>query len=284
MSTLNSDQTKKNSVYEEIQKIFVVWNPWYKILNNFNLKNNLIKPHETISVDNDTIEQSENVVYLFTIHFLSSIIFIYLLNKSKRSSISYLLPIIVLIYRWNLFSSLTSVIPLLYYGLLGYLIVRKEISIENLLFSLLYILCRPHNCLIIIIHMIFYQFLNINDSRLAFILSQSAFFHLGNSNSFVTIDISTGFVGIPIYLPIIHGILIYLSTYGLSIVWLLKLSKEERIHSLLQLTLINSSFVLCIFLQRYHLFVWTVFAPKVFYLCTQTAFNLIYTYIMSISK
>ncbi|CAF4355486.1 unnamed protein product, partial [Adineta steineri] len=52
--------------------------------------------------------------------------------------------------------------------------------------------------------MIFYQFLNINDSRLAFILSQSAFFHLGNSNSFVTIDISTGFVGIPIYLPIIH--------------------------------------------------------------------------------
>ncbi|CAF1347512.1 unnamed protein product [Adineta steineri] len=221
----------------------------------------------------DFLNRSENVVYLFTIHFLSSIIFIYLLNKSKRSSITYLLPIIVLIYRWNLFNSLTSVIPLLYYGLLGYLIVRKEISIENLLFSLLYILCRPHNCLIIIIHMIFYQFLNINDSRLAFILSQSAFFHLGNSNSFVTIDISTGFVGIPIYLPIIHGILIYLSTYGLSIVWLLKLSKEERIHSLLQLTLINSSFVLCIFLQRYHLFVWTVFAPKVFYLCAQTAFN-----------
>jgi hypothetical protein len=53
----------------------------------------------------------------------------------------------------------------------------------------------------------------------------------------------------------------------------LKLSKDERRNYLIQLTLINSSFVFCVFIQRYHLFVWTVFAPKVFYLCAQTAFN-----------
>jgi ethanolaminephosphotransferase len=99
------------------------------------------------------------------------------------------------------------------------------------------------------------------------------FFLKGNSNSFVTLDISSGFVGIPIYVPIIHGMLIYLSTYGLSMIWLLKLSKTERNRYLIQLTLINSCFALCIFVQRYHLFVWTVFAPKVFYLCSQTAFN-----------
>lgn len=80
---------------------------------------------------------------------------------------------------------------------------------------------------------------------------------------------------IPIDIRIIHGILIYLSTYGLSIIWLLKLSREERKRYLKQLVLINSSFALCIFIQRYHLFVWTVFAPKVFYLCVQTAFNLL---------
>jgi len=91
----------------------------------------------------------------------------------------------------------------------------------------------------------------------------------------VTIDISSGFVGVPIYIPLIHGLLIYLCTYGLSIIWLLKLSKEERIRYLIQMTLINSSFTLCIFLQRYHLFVWTVFAPKLFYLCAQTALNLL---------
>ncbi len=60
-------------------------------------------------------------------------------------------------------------------------------------------------------------------------LSQSTFFHLvsnlvkyfiylfflkGNSNSFVRIDISSGCVGIPIYFAMIHGILIYLWTYG----------------------------------------------------------------------
>jgi ethanolaminephosphotransferase len=91
----------------------------------------------------------------------------------------------------------------------------------------------------------------------------------------VTIDISSGFVGIPIYLPIIHGMLIYLSTYGLSMIWLLKLRNDERTRYLIHLTLINSCFSLCVFVQRYHLFVWTVFAPKVFYLCSQTALNVL---------
>jgi ethanolaminephosphotransferase len=239
----------------------------------------------------DYLNRNENRVYLFVIHLISSIIFIYLLNKSRRYSLSYILPIIVLIYRWNLFylTWLSSLTPLLYYGLLVLLIIMNRMPIENVLFSLLYILCRPHNCFVIIVHMIFYGYLNVNDARVAFLFSQSAFYHLvsseiflflihfiflkGNSNSFVTIDISTGFVGIPIYIPILHGILIYFYTYGLSIIWLLKLSKEERRNYLIQLTLINSSFVFCVFIQRYHLFVWTVFAPKVFYLCAQTAFN-----------
>lgn len=91
----------------------------------------------------------------------------------------------------------------------------------------------------------------------------------------MTIDISSGFVGIPVYVPMIHGLLIYLSTYGLSINWLLKLSRDERKRCLMQLAIINSSFVLCVFLQRNHLFIWTVFAPKLFYLCAQTAFNIL---------
>jgi len=54
----------------------------------------------------------------------------------------------------------------------------NRLSIANVLFSLLYIICRPHNCFLIIVHMIFYRYLNVNDARLAFLLSQSAFFHL----------------------------------------------------------------------------------------------------------
>ncbi|CAF1312754.1 unnamed protein product [Adineta ricciae] len=172
----------------------------------------------------------------------------------------------------NSFSSLS---PLFYYGLLIYFLIWKEMSITNILFCLLYLICRTHNCVIIVIYMIFYEYLLVTDGSLAFLLSQSAFFHLGNSNSFVTIDISTGFVGIPIYIPIIHGFFIYLSTYGLSILWLMKLSREQRTIYLLQLTLINTLFSICVFLQRYHLFVWTVFAPKLFYQSAQTAFNFI---------
>ncbi|CAF1160553.1 unnamed protein product [Adineta ricciae] len=170
----------------------------------------------------------------------------------------------------NSFSSLT---PLLYYGLLFYFLIRKEMSIPNILFCLLFLICRTHNCVIIVIYMIFYEYLPVTDGSLAFLLSQSAFFHLGNSNSFVTIDISTGFVGIPIYIPIIHGFFISLSTYGLSILWLMKLSREQRTIYLLQLTLINTLFSVCVLLQRYHLFVWTVFAPKLFYQSAQTALS-----------
>ncbi|CAF1187915.1 unnamed protein product [Rotaria sp. Silwood1] len=222
----------------------------------------------------DYLNAAENRSYLLIIHIISSIIFIYLLNKPRQYKISYFLPIIVIIYRWNLIGWLSSLIPLLYYILLIVLIVVNQLPKEKFLFCLLYILCRTHNCLIIIVHMIYYFNLNEKDAHLLFLFSQSSFYHLGNSNSFVTIDISSGFVGIPIYIPIIHGIFIYLSTYGLSIVWLFKLSKSELIYYLIEITLINSTFVLCILIQRYHLFVWTVFAPKLFYLCAQTAFNL----------
>jgi len=137
------------------------------------------------------LNRNENHLYLFFLHLISSILFVYLLNKSRRY---YILPIIVLIYRWNLFgfvdlfsvslidrfcfSWLSSLTPLLYYGLLIFLFFMNELSIENVLFAFLYMICRPHNCFLIIVHMIFDRYLNVTDARLAFLLSQSAFFHL----------------------------------------------------------------------------------------------------------
>jgi hypothetical protein len=69
-------------------------------------------------------------------------------------------------------------LALLYYGLLILLFSLKELSIDDVLFSLLYLICRPQNCFVIIVHMIFYRYLKVHDARLAFLLSQSAFFHL----------------------------------------------------------------------------------------------------------
>lgn len=103
--------------------------------------------------------RNENRLYLFLLHFISSIVFIYLLNKSRRYSI---FPMLVLIYRWNsieYFSWLSSLTPLLYY-------------------SLLYLICSPYNCFLLIVHMIFYWYLHVKGARLAFLLSQSAFSNL----------------------------------------------------------------------------------------------------------
>ena len=58
-------------------------------------------------------------------------------------------------------------------------------------------------------------------------------------------------------------------------IWLMKLSREQRTNYFFQLTLINTLFSICVFLQRSHLFVWTVFAPKLFYQGAQTAFNFV---------
>lgn len=132
-------------------------------------------------------------MYLFVVHLLCSIVFVYLLNKTKQCRLTYLLPMIIFVYRWNFFrfvrfslifsrdfsfSSFSSLSPLLYYGLLLYFLIRKEMSMSKILFCLLYLICRTHNCVVIIIHMIFYEYLPITDAPLAFLLSQSAFFHL----------------------------------------------------------------------------------------------------------
>jgi len=48
--------------------------------------------------------------------------------------------------------------------------LKKELSIVEMLFLLLYLLIRPHNC-------VFIRYLQLDNARLAFLLSQSAFFH-----------------------------------------------------------------------------------------------------------
>lgn len=75
-----------------------------------------------------------------------------------------------------LFSSYSSLIPLIYYILI--LIYIKKFSIEETIFIFLFILCRTHNSFIIVVHMTFYKLINDKDFRLLFILSQSGFYHL----------------------------------------------------------------------------------------------------------
>uniref|UniRef100_A0AAF5PX74 GPI ethanolamine phosphate transferase 2 C-terminal domain-containing protein n=1 Tax=Wuchereria bancrofti TaxID=6293 RepID=A0AAF5PX74_WUCBA len=110
----------------------------------------------------------------------------------------------------------------------------------------------------------------------------SSFFYLGNSNNFSTVDIAVGFVGVETYQPIQIAVQILLSTYSGPLLtafgWWQYLVEESVtsislshkrnsllcwISSVLQLNM--SLCLLSLYIQRYHLFVWSVFAPKFVY-------------------
>ncbi|XP_071551916.1 GPI ethanolamine phosphate transferase 2-like isoform X2 [Panulirus ornatus] len=109
-------------------------------------------------------------------------------------------------------------------------------------------------------------------------LAFAHFFFQGNSNSLTTVDISAGFVGVTSYHPIIHGIFIATQTFGGSFLTYLayliyiisKDGQKERWQqplciwwcvrlATISLYLVNVTF------QRHHLFIWSVFTPKLLY-------------------
>ena len=112
---------------------------------------------------------------MLVIQLISSIGFVYLLRKSPRD---FILPLLVLISRWNLIDCPNWIFPLIFYILLIFLFFFDKMSVDQVIFSLLYLISRPQNCFLIVVHMYFYRYLHVKDARLAFLLSQSAFFHL----------------------------------------------------------------------------------------------------------
>ncbi|KAK0416987.1 hypothetical protein QR680_012784 [Steinernema hermaphroditum] len=103
----------------------------------------------------------------------------------------------------------------------------------------------------------------------SFLALMSSFYYLGNSNSISTIDISVGYTGLASYQPVVVAVQIALNLYsGPLIVTLLAKSLEiEGFGDLVVMSRVLSLAItmLSLFLQRHHLFVWTVFAPKFIY-------------------
>ncbi|XP_042892631.1 GPI ethanolamine phosphate transferase 2-like [Penaeus japonicus] len=123
-------------------------------------------------------------------------------------------------------------------------------------------------------------------------LAFAHFFYQGNSNSLATVDISAGFVGVTSYRPFVHGALIATQTFGGTfltyLTYLMNIisrdAQKERWQyplyvwwtvrlATMSLYLVNVTF------QRYHLFIWSVFTPKLLYegahllvLCVLTLF------------
>ncbi|XP_077982034.1 GPI ethanolamine phosphate transferase 2, catalytic subunit-like [Glandiceps talaboti] len=108
----------------------------------------------------------------------------------------------------------------------------------------------------------------------------AAFYAQGNSNNAATVDISAGYVGLESHIPIIVGLLTFISTYIGPMLWMISLliyitknfyhrynnAIQEIVYTLaLFRALPLAIYTVVVSLQRYHLFVWSVFSPKLMY-------------------
>ncbi|XP_063238513.1 GPI ethanolamine phosphate transferase 2 isoform X6 [Bacillus rossius redtenbacheri] len=122
-------------------------------------------------------------------------------------------------------------------------------------------------------------------------LGQLFYFYQGNSNSFASIDVAAGYVGLQDYHPYLVGALLVSHTYSAPVLsYLLLLSGLDRRHHASDLTreggaawgeacravacarvLPLAVYAALTTWQRHHLFVWTVFSPKLLYEAVHTA-------------
>ncbi|TRY93959.1 hypothetical protein DNTS_021114 [Danionella cerebrum] len=108
---------------------------------------------------------------------------------------------------------------------------------------------------------------------------QAFFYFQGNSNSIGTVDVSVGFVGLESYVEAPAVLLTALSTYAAPLLWTCHLlcylsSNSDRVvmglgHGSYCLALLRSIpavfYVVLVTSLRYHLFIWSVFSPKLLY-------------------
>ncbi|KAJ8387382.1 hypothetical protein AAFF_G00157590 [Aldrovandia affinis] len=113
---------------------------------------------------------------------------------------------------------------------------------------------------------------------------QAFFYFQGNSNNIATIDISAGFVGLESYVEIPAVFLTAFSTYAGPLLWACHLvcflsSAQDRCpasvgHGCYCFALLRSiptvAYIVLVTALRYHLFIWSVFSPKLLYEATHT--------------
>ncbi|KAM9741928.1 GPI ethanolamine phosphate transferase 2 [Menidia menidia] len=108
---------------------------------------------------------------------------------------------------------------------------------------------------------------------------QAFFYFQGNSNNIATVDISVGFVGLESYVEAPAIFLTALSTFAGPLLWACHLvcylsSERDRSpvavsHGCYCLALLRSvpaaAYIVLVTVLRYHLFIWSVFSPKLLY-------------------
>ncbi|XP_064624734.1 GPI ethanolamine phosphate transferase 2-like [Lineus longissimus] len=169
--------------------------------------------------------------------------------------------------------------------------------VHSILTLVIMLLVRPHNivafAMIVLVeyfismHLVPRMNLSVSAMTLLYVwFGQAGFYFQGNSNSLATVDVSAGYVGLDSYNPGIIGMLMAIATYASPVFWLVGLISvlcekyvgmqdgEERYIAAtydvcftlgLSRALPLAIYTVLAAALRYHLFVWSVFSPKLLY-------------------
>ncbi|GAB1601114.1 GPI ethanolamine phosphate transferase 2-like [Argonauta hians] len=115
-------------------------------------------------------------------------------------------------------------------------------------------------------------------------MASSTYFSQGHSNSLSSIDVAAGYVSIDHYQPFEVGIQLSLATYSGMLFWysslvshVIRTSQQQHqqlsnrlfvssLTLLLFVTVSVPTYTILVFFQRSHLFIWTVFSPKLLFI------------------
>ncbi|XP_031540757.2 GPI ethanolamine phosphate transferase 2 isoform X3 [Vicugna pacos] len=150
------------------------------------------------------------------------------------------------------------------------------------------LLFRPHNLPVLVLSLLVQAILTTfvwrplrHDAAeitvMHYWFGQAFFYFQGNSNSITTVDISAGFVGLDTYMEIPAVFLTAFATYAGPVLWASHLvnflSSETNSSALshacfcyaLVCSFPVSAYIILVTSLRYHLFIWSVFSPKLLY-------------------
>lgn len=226
---------------------------------------------------NNILYSSLQKIWLFTIVIqLVEPIFSKYVLKSRKSSQNYLANILsivtfILISQTNYLN--VPIFPLLYLILAGFQINSPYSTINSNIFNLFTLL-----------------------------LQNLTFFQFGSTNSLSSVDLTNSFNGLSSYNMFLSGLLTYTANWAGPIFWTvahlyLVFSKlpQDKVQSLKWKVLFDRllfNFVFystsgllllgCCYHLRFHLFIWTVFSPKILYFLSWLVCNLVFDFIISI--
>ncbi|XP_053996555.1 GPI ethanolamine phosphate transferase 2 isoform X1 [Hylaeus anthracinus] len=165
---------------------------------------------------------------------------------------------------------------------------------------------QPHNVILLPFQIIFIsvistiiKYINMQQvNTFVYAWAGSVFyFYQGNSNSLATIDVAAGYIGIQSYVPFINGSLLLINTYSAPVLAFLLLVYHAALQypydtckiiieiskTYIRWRLIPIAiYTIIISIQRHHLFVWSVFSPKLLYEAVHSTITCFVIFIITI--